>query len=182
MGASEAGGVVARANWNNAVGAVRSAPQVLADETGTSTTAAIVWSANGIWMTPITDQPGTRRMMKGYLDTSNTSVTTLSVTGLVARDYDVYVYADGDNRSYARTAAYTVTGPGITPTTITLTDPAGTNFSGTLTRADNSSGNYAKFSISGSSFTLTATPLTGGNATLRAPINGLQIVPRPPQP
>ena len=88
MGATEAGGVVATTNWNNAVGAVRSTPQVLADETGTSTSAAIVWSANGIWMTPITDQPGTRRMMKGYLDTSNTSVTTLSVTGLVARDYD----------------------------------------------------------------------------------------------
>jgi hypothetical protein len=36
--------------------------------------------------------------------------------------------------------------------------------------------------MSGTSFTLTARPLTGGNSTLRAPVNGIQIVPRPPQP
>ena len=64
----------------------------------------------------------------------------------------------------------------------TLTDAGGTNFSGTFTRADNSAGNYVKFTISGSAFTITATPRTGGNATLRAPINGLQIVPRLSQP
>jgi hypothetical protein len=182
MEATEIAGVIAAANWNNATGAVRSTPQPLVDEMGLPTTAAIVWTANAVWMSPITDQPGNRRMMKGYLDTTNTSVTTLSVTGLVARDYDVYVYADGDNRTYARTAAYTVSGPGITTTTINLTDPASTNFSATMTRADNSAGNYMKFTISGTGFTLTATPLTGANPTLRAPVNALQIVPRPAQP
>ncbi|HEY7058900.1 MAG TPA: hypothetical protein VH458_20345, partial [Vicinamibacterales bacterium] len=182
MAAGEIAGVVAAAHWNNAIGARRSAPLLLSDETGTSTTAGIVWTANGVWMTPITDQPGNRRLMKGYLDTSSTSITTLSVTGLAARDYDVYVYADGDNRSYARSAAYTLSGPGITSTSVNLTDPASTNFSGSLTRADNSAGNYVRFSMSGTSFTLTARPLTGGNSTLRAPVNGIQIVPRPPQP
>ena len=75
------------ANWNNA-NEPRSTPQRLVDETGTSTTAAIVWRANGVWMTSISDQPGNRRMMKGNLDTSSTSVTTLSATGLLARDHD----------------------------------------------------------------------------------------------
>ncbi len=100
----------------------RAAP--LIDEAGTNTTAAFVWNANGMWTTPIADQPGNRRMMKGYLDTSNTSVTTISVTGLDARDYDVYVYADGDNRTFTRSAAYSVTGPGIATTTVTLIDQA----------------------------------------------------------
>jgi hypothetical protein len=182
MDPSEIAGVVAVANWNNATGAARSTAQLLVDQTGASTTAGIVWTANGVWVLPITDQPGNRRMMRGYLDTSNTSVTTLTVTGLVAGDYDVYVYVDGDNRTYARTAAYTVSGPGITTTAINVTDPASTNFSGTLTPANNSVGNYVKFTISGSGFTLTAAPLTGGNTTLRAPINALQIVPKPAQP
>jgi hypothetical protein len=129
-------------------------------------------------MTPITDQAGNPRMMKGYLDTSSTSITKLTVAGLASSTYDVYVYADGDNRSYARTAAYAISGAGITTTTITLTDAADTNFSTTFTLANNSSGNYVKFTINATAFTLTATPVSGGNTTLRAPINGLQIVPR----
>ncbi|MDQ3148301.1 MAG: hypothetical protein M3Q38_00015, partial [Chloroflexota bacterium] len=120
---------------------------------------------------------GNRRMMKGYLDTTSTSTTTVTVAGLTERAYDVYVYADGGNGSYARAAAYTLSGPGITTTRITLTDPASTNFSGTFTQASGSSGNYVKFTINATGFTLTAAPLSGGNSTLRAPINGIQIVP-----
>ena len=178
MAATEMAGVVAKANWNNAAGAARAAPLPLIDEAGTGTTATIVWNANNIWATPITDQPGNRRMMKGYLDTSTTSVTTITVPGLDNRDYDVYVYADGDNRTFSRSAAYTVSGPGIATTTVTLIDQANTNFAGTLIPADNSAGNYIRFSVTGTAFTLTAAPLTGGNATLRAPVNAMQIVPK----
>jgi len=45
--------------------------------------------------------------------------------------------------------------------------------------ATSSTGNYVKFSISGDGFTLTATPASGTNATLRAPVNAIQIVRSP---
>ena len=98
--------------------------------------------------------------------------------GLAPRTYDVYVYVDGDNRSFTRTAAYTISGAGINAATITASDTAEVNFATAFTAANDSSGNYVRFRISGSAFTLTARPLAGTNATLRAPINGLQVVPR----
>lgn len=139
------------------------------------TAATVTWAANNGWATPIADEPGAR-MMKGYLDTNSTSVTTVTIAGLASSTYDVYVYVDGDNHGYTRTAEYTITGSGFTATT-RLTDPANTNFPGTFAKAVNSTGNYVKFTIAGSRFTLTARPVTGTSATLRAPINGIQIVP-----
>jgi hypothetical protein len=116
--------------------------------------------------------------MKGYLDTSSSSVTTVTVAGLAPGAYDVYVYVDGDNRTYTRTGAYRITGTGITPVTMNLADPADTNFAGSFSEATATSviGNYLKFSITGDGFTLTATPASSTNATLRAPINAIQIV------
>ena len=131
-------------------------------------------------MTPVTDQAGNLRMMKGYLDTTSTSTTTVTVAQLSRRAYDVYVYADGDNKTYARAAAYTIAGPGITTTTITLTDAANTNFLTTFTQATNSNGNYVKFSINAGGFTLTATPTTPVSGTRRAPVNAVQIRSRRP--
>jgi hypothetical protein len=43
--------------------------------------------------------------------------------------------------------------------------------------ATNPDGNYMVFSIPGTSFTLTATPTTATDGTIRAPVNGIQIVP-----
>jgi hypothetical protein len=177
MTAAESAGVVAKTNWNSAAGAASAAPLSLVDDSGAATTATVAWSANGAWMLPITDAAGNARMMKGYLDTNSASVTTVTVSGLSSRTYDVYVYADGDNRAYTRSAAYKVSGPGIADTTITLTDVADTNFAGTFTAASNSSGNYVKFTVTGSTFTLTATPGTATTATQRAPVNAIQIVP-----
>jgi hypothetical protein len=178
MAASEIAGVVPVSHWNAASGAARSTPLALVDSTGAATAAGVTWAANGTWMTPIADEAGNRRMMKGYLDTSSTSVTTLTVSGLPPGAYDVYVYVDGQNYEFNRTAAYRISGSGITATTVNLTDPANTNFDATFTQAQDSPGNYVKFSINATGFTLTATPGTGGNATLRAPVNGLQIVPK----
>src|SRR3954470_2395428 len=125
MGADENAGVSARAGWNHATGAVRTSPLFLADETGTPSGATITWNASGTWQTPVTDEPGNRRMMKGYLDTTSTSVSSLTIVGLAPRSYDIYVYADGDNGAYTRTADYTISGTGITTTTVRLTDTAG---------------------------------------------------------
>ena len=97
-------------------------------------------------------------MMKGYLDTGSFSTTRVSVGGLAQGSYDVYVYADGDNKIYERSAAYTISGPGIATTTVNLTDAANANFAGTFTRADNSAGNYVRFSIAATGFTIDATP------------------------
>jgi hypothetical protein len=181
MAATETAGVVPMSNWNSATGASRSTALALVDETGAPSGATVTWSSNNTWRTPVTDQPGNRRMMWGYLDTSDISVTTVTVAGLANAAYDVYVYADGDNASIAKTGAYRISGTGITPTTINLTDPLNTNFNATFTQANNSNGNYVKFSIVASGFTLTATPgASSGNR--RAPVNAVQIVPTAPPP
>ena len=64
----------------------------------------------------------------------------MTVAGLPANagGYDVYVYAEGDNGSATRTGAYQISGAGITTTSVNLTDPANTNFSGTFTQGNNS--------------------------------------------
>src|SRR6185503_9425436 len=171
MGPSETAGAIAKPNWNNAIGAVRGTALALMDEAGAPTTASVTWSSSGTWLTPIADSAGNPRLMKGYLNTTDTSTTTVTVTGLSVRPYDIYVYADGDNSS-TRTAAYRISGSGIAATTVNLTDPAGTNFSGTFTEAAGTSGNYVKFSIQASGFTLTASPGTSTDAKRRAPVNG----------
>ena len=178
MAATEVAGVVAKANWNNASGASSSAPLALVDETGSSTTATVSWSSNNIWETQITDQAGNARMMKGYLDTGSTTTTIVTVTGLPssAAGYQVYVYADGDNASFTHTGIYQISGTGITATTVKLIDAANTNFSGTFAQANNSAGNYVVFTINASAFTLSATGAST-DASPRAPINGIQIVP-----
>ena len=158
-----------------------SAPLALVDETGSATTAAVSWSSNNLWETPITDQAGNARMMKGYLDTGNTTTTTVSVTGLPsnAAGYQVYVYADGDNGSDSHTGSYTISGTGITTTKISLIDAPNSNFSGTFTQGNNSAGNYVVFTIPNvSGFTLSATPSASTSSYLRAPVNGMQIVPQ----
>ena len=180
MGTGESAGVISQANWNNAAGAARTSEMGLVDASGGPTTATATWSSSGAWMSPIADQPGNRRLMKGYLDTTNTSMTTITLAGLPQQAYDVYVYVDGDNRTYSRSAAYTISGPGIATATVNLTDASGTNFGTTFTRAADSNGNYVKFTVTASGFTLTATPTLPTGATRRAPVNGIQVIPVAP--
>jgi hypothetical protein len=85
---------------------------------------------------------------------------------------------DGDNGSASRTGAYQLSGTGITTATVNLMDSPGTNFTGTFSQANGSAGNYVKFSINGRGFTLTATPGHASTGTIRAPVNGIQIVAR----
>jgi hypothetical protein len=182
MGAAEIAGVVPRSNWNNATGASRATPLVLVDEMGTATTATVTWTSDNTWSTPIADQAGNQRLMKGYIDTRYLGVTSITVAGLTAGGYDLYVYVDGDNPA-TRTGIYQISGPGITTSSKTLTDPANTNYNGTFVEANNSIGNYLRFSFNGTGFALTATPGASSDPNPRAPVNGLQIVPTtPPAP
>jgi hypothetical protein len=83
MGASETAGVIPKANWNSAFQFASTAPLPLKDDTGAATNVTVTWSApGGTYMTPIADQPGSARMMKGYLDTTSSSTTTVQVAGL----------------------------------------------------------------------------------------------------
>jgi hypothetical protein len=182
MAASETAGAVPESNWNQEKGASNSTGQGLVDDTGSATTASVVWKSDNVWELPITDGPGNVRMVKGYLDAGSGDTTTVTVSGLPssANGYTVYVYADGDNKSASRTGVYQVSGSGITTTSISLTDLPNTNFSGTFKPATSSSpdGNYVVFTIPNvSGFTLSAIPSTASDGTQRAPVNGIQIVP-----
>jgi hypothetical protein len=176
MAAGDSAGVVRQTHWNNAAGARSTRPLALVDSSGTLRTATVTWTASGVWMTPIVDQPGNARLMKGYLDNSNTTLTTVSVAGLPSGGYDVYVYTDGDNKAYNRTASYQISGTGITTTTINVTDLPNMNFAGTFAQATGAGGNYVKFRINSNGFTVTAKPGTSTNANVRAPVNAIQIV------
>ena len=179
MASTETAGVVASTHWNAAQGAKSSSALKLVDSTGAATSATATWSSNGTYSLPIANTAGNDRMMQGYLDpTSGTA--TVTVTGLATHTagYNVYVYVDGNNGSATRTGSYKITGPGLALAAVTATDEANTNFSGTFTQANNSKGNYVVFAITGTQFTLTATPGTASTSTKRAPINGIQIVPK----
>jgi hypothetical protein len=179
MAASESAGVVPQTNWLAARGAASTAPLALKDSSGASTSATMTWVANGTYATAITETAGNARMMKGYLDTSASSTTTIDVTGLAEGAYDIYVYADGANGTAARTGRYTLSAPGATPVSVTLTDAASANFGGTFTAASGGAGNYVRFHLTGTSFTLTAVPISADTTTWRAPVNAIQIVPAP---
>jgi hypothetical protein len=120
-------------------------------------------------------------MMRSYLDTSTTTSTNVTVSDLpeafTANGYDVYVYFDGDNVDDSRTANYR-----IGPTTVSGTDAAFVDFSGTYTGAiADSAGNYVVIpGLTEDRFTLEAIGSTSTDANRRAPVNGIQIVARAP--
>jgi len=175
MGSSELAGAVAKVNWNNAEGASSAKALTLVDDTGAITHVTASWVSAGMSNTTITDEPGNNRMMKGYLDSGNRGSTNVTVSGLPAGVYDLYVYGDGNNLQFSRTAIYQISGPNMGSATTSLIDSPNTNFGGTFIPAANSIGNYVLFRgvTIDSGFTLTATPGSGK----RAPVNGIQIIP-----
>jgi hypothetical protein len=175
MGITETAGAVKTTHWNNASGASGTKTALL-ENGGVATSASATWAAHSIASTPIAESAGNARLMKGHLNTGDTTTTTVTVSGLpagyVTNGYDVYVYVDGDNGTAARTGKYA-----IGTRTPSITDAANTNFSGSFKQANNGTGNLLKFSaVTGASFTLTATPGAATDNKTRAPINGIQIV------
>jgi len=178
LGGAEVAGVISAANWNNGAGA-SGAISTLKDNLGGLTGATVSWVSDSTWSTPIPESAGNARMMKGYLNTpTGKDKVTVTVSKLpaafTANGYDVYVYVDGDNGGSTRVGSYT-----IGTQTVTETDTS--NFSGTFKLAANSVGNYLKFSnVGGSGFTLTAVPGATTDDSPRSPVNGIEIVARPP--
>lgn len=119
-------------------------------------------------------------MMRNYLDTGNATTSIVLVNGLPPNTagWNVYVYFDGSNPE-TREGSYTISGAGLTTASINGIDTANTDFSGTFIQAGNSAGNYVLFSIPlVQGFALTATPVANGATAPRAPINGIQIIPK----
>jgi len=186
MGASESAGVKPATHWNSATtNAGTLSSLVLAD--GATSSASATWNSPVVtgetlatWSLHFTDTPGDVRMMNGYLDPrAVASPVTVSVTGLaspMSSGYDVYVYCFEEMTwGDTRTSKYTI---GSTTHTVKQTEPPlVTSFAGFTLAPEAGAGNYVVFTkVTGTSFTLTATPGTSLHSTVRAPVNGIQIV------
>ena len=170
-------GVFGNSVWNNLGFATGSVSQLL-DDSGSLVPVKVDWVSNNTWASTGRGEEnntapagGDRNLMTGYLDTSDTSVTTVTVSGLgnVFTDfgYEVIVYMKGGVNG--RGGSYT-----IGAQTQSHVDTAA--FNGTFVQG--ASGDYLVFrNVYGSAFTLTATPTTP--ALFRAPLNGIEIHPIP---
>jgi galactosylceramidase len=179
MGSSESAGVAAATGWNNAINNSGSG-LMLNDSAGNPSGATAAWSANGVYTSSASDTAGNNRMMRTYLDTGSATTTTVTVNGLPPNSggWNVYVYCFGDNPE-TREGSYTISGAGITTASVTGFNTASSVFNGTFVQASNSPGNYVLFSIPNvSGFTVSATPIANGATYPRAPVNGIQIIPR----
>ncbi|MFN0126477.1 MAG: hypothetical protein ACKV19_07330 [Verrucomicrobiales bacterium] len=185
---ADVAGAVPQANWNNGAAAGSGTLNNLIGDLGgnaVATGVSVSWSGSGnTWASTGRGEEnngfpagGDRSLMTGYLDTSDTSTTTITFSGIpepyASLGYDVLVYALGGVAG--RGGIYT-----IGSTALSLTSAASPTAHILDPGVDlNDSGTYGQFQVSGTSFTLTATAV-GGN--VRAPINGIQIVERIPEP
>jgi hypothetical protein len=186
-GAAGAPGAV-QSNWNNVAippnGQTGTATNLI-DDLGLTTSTGVTWAATGTYDTgiPLTTQDD--NLMKGFLDVFGATPGTVTVSGIPFSSYEVVVYFDGANLGENQVMSFAIGGQ-----TIFGLDAANTNFSGTYIQVPNSSvsdlgintpaGNFLEFNtVTGNSFTLTATAgsTTGGNS--RARINGLEILATP---
>jgi hypothetical protein len=180
MTASEVAGYKPASHWNNAPAASGTMSTVM-DQMGVATGSSATWSAGsgGVFRLSWTDAPGNSRMMNGYLDPyASTGPASVTVTNLPAAfgaaRYDVYLYAYGPLDGGNRASKYTV---GSTTSTLWQAAPSASAFGGFLVAPDGGSGNVIVFrGLTGTSFTVTATPDAANGTNTRAPLNGLQIV------
>jgi len=166
-----AAGILGSAFWNNVETAAGEASGLVASIDGAAalTDVSVSWESNNTWSSTGRGEENNsapegddRNMMTGYLDTNNTSVTTVTVSGIPAgANYNVIVYAKGGVNG--RGGEFTIGDQ----TQEKLDEEA---FDGNLTAGRD----YLIFSnLSGESFELIGTPTLGG--TPRSPINGIEI-------
>ncbi|MGC9986376.1 MAG: hypothetical protein ABSF35_22495 [Polyangia bacterium] len=186
MAASESAGVKPATHWNSAASNTGTLSSLVSAD-GTTTSASVAWDSpvasgetSATWSLSWTDAPGDVRMMNGYLDPRATaSPATIDVTlpSSMSGGYDVYVYCYGNivgvkNRTYQ----YTI---GTTAHSFTQQGPSATTFPGYMEAPEGGTGNYDYVvfqNLTGTTFTLTATPLSSTSGSVRAPVNGIQIV------
>lgn len=169
-------GYMQQANWNNVadVGVPAGGPVALIDDTGVASGASVTWSGSPNTWSITTGAPADQhgQLMNGYLDTNNTSTTTVVVENVSFPTYNVIVYMDGDGTN--NIGSYTVNGVNK------LIRDQNNNWPVTaggrtyrLSEGTSDAGNYAIWEgVTGATLTITATPAEGGT---RAPMNGIQI-------
>jgi hypothetical protein len=187
---------VAQSNWNNLVGVTGTAAagSLINSSGNTVANTNVSWTSNNVWTISTTaPADADAALMKGYLDTNNTSSSTVTVADLPPQwlEYDVYVYLDGD-ASAGRAGNYTIASAGDGTDTASVSDTANWNLGmaagGTFTRANENAhdlttnpgftpGNYLVFpGRHDLTFTLTAQGSLAGAFPPRAPINAIQLV------
>ena len=182
-----AAGIAGTQNWNNLDLLAGTDVALKMDQLGVAvnSTATVSWQSANTWSSAGRGEENNtapagndRNLMTGYLDTNNTAVTTVHVKGLdsavITPEYAVAVYIQGGVNG--RGGQYTVTTEGQV-STLSLTTT--TAFDGTYVPGGMAGANYLVFTgFTDPEFTLTATPTEGGG-TMRAPINGIEIVAIP---
>ena len=205
MQPSETAGVVPQANWNSFLGEPQAGNGSLVLSDGSPSGATVTWMSNNDWDTNLDQSLSlNHKMMLGYLDTNDTSITNVTVSGLPASltgpGYNVIIYFDGDNGTGTgehRVGRYELNGvsmwgrdagtrfDGIFTQAQTLTDPA-PGLTGTQLDDQDAAvatvpaGNYMIFSgLNSADLTLNIQASVSQGGTNRAAINGMQIVAIP---
>jgi hypothetical protein len=177
-------GVVPQTNWNNLTQG--GGPYTFRAADG----IRIYWDAlgGGTHNLRYGETPGDSLLMRGYLDTGNTSTDTVIVSGLQFPLYDVICYSKGENGYSTRVGKFTLsaTNNGVLFTNVSkyIQDDGGSVFDGTFIEANSTSGwpnaasgNYCRFyNVRGTNFAVRSTPNYGSDVG-RSPFNALQIVP-----
>lgn len=171
VGASD----VAQSHWNNATGASGSVNTLTADD-GSKVATTVKFTSSEVWTSGSDTSKGPDyKLMDGYIDSTESTdaatIPTVTIKDIPFATYDVYVYYNGDYPGDQRVAKYAI---GAKSTLATDSSA----FDGTYAEAkDGGTGNYVVFhNITGSSMTLTASPVKANDQYLRAIINAVQIV------
>jgi hypothetical protein len=180
-----AAGVLETATWNNLSGNEGGPVALNLDTDGVSSGSDVMvsWTSNNTWSSTGRGEENNtapdgndRNLMTGYLDTNDTSVTTISVSGLDASftdpGYSVIVYMKGGVNG--RGGQYTVTTPNQVKS---LSNEQMQAFDGEFVAGESF---FVFTGLTSTEFQLTGTP-TIGDAP-RAPINGIEIVAVVPEP
>jgi hypothetical protein len=205
MLATDVAGVVPHGNWNSFLDATGTTAETfpLNLSTGAASGASVTFSGSpNDWDQNINQATSANhKMMLGYIDTNDTSITTVVVSGLPASftgpGYNVILYYDGDNGANQRVGRYEINGVSM------WGRDAGVNFGGTFTQGQTTTnpapgmsgtqldnlgavattvpaGNYMTFSnLTAATFTLNVQAHVASDATNRAALNGMQIVAVP---
>jgi len=195
---------IAQANWNNLGGQTGSTNKIVADVGGAAaaTPVNVEWNSNNTWASTgrgeennrFPTNSADRVMMTGYLDTTASSTTAITIGNIPptltsGAGYDVYVYILGgvpnkgggyrilDGKSRAVLKGYVIAQCSVNPTNHVAV-PVG------LPPGQSGTGTYIVFAgLSAPNIVVEATTAGGlgfGTTAFRAPINAVQIVPSRP--